>query len=61
MTEGETPSAALAALTVDKLIAAGLLREEKREALAAKIADGTMKGEDWRLEIDLANLKGEHA
>lgn len=61
MTEGEAPSAALAALTVDKLIATGLLREDKRDALAAKIANGSMKGEDWRLEIDLANLKGEQA
>lgn len=61
MTERETPSAALAALTVDQLIESGLLRAEKRETLIAKIASGTMKGEDWRLEIDLANLKGEQA
>ena len=61
MTEGETPSAALAVATVDRLIEGGLLRPEKRDALIAKIAAGSMKGEDWRLEIDLANLKGGQA
>ena len=58
MTEAGVPSAALAELTVDRLVESGLVRADKRDALIAKIADGTMKGEDWRLEIDLANLKG---
>lgn len=58
MTEAGAPSAALAELAVDRLIESGLVRANKREALIAKIADGTIKGEDWRLEIDLANLKG---
>ena len=58
MTEAVTPSAALAELTVDRLVESGLVRADKRDALIAKIADGTMKGEDWRMEIDLANLKG---
>lgn len=57
MTAVETPSAALAAITVDRLIEQGLLRTDKRDAIIAKIASGTMKGEDWRSEIDLANLK----
>lgn len=57
MTAVETPSAALAAITVDRLIEQGLLRTDKRDAIIAKIGSGTMKGEDWRSEIDLANLK----
>lgn len=58
MSAGETPSATLAALTVDRLIASGLLRAEKRDALIAKIAAGTMSGADWKLEIELASAKG---
>lgn len=57
MTAVETPSAALAALTVERLIERGLLRADKREAIIAKIATGTMRGEDWRSEVDFANLK----
>ncbi len=56
MSEG-TPSASLASLTVDRLIASGLLRADKRDALVAKIAAGTMSGTDWKLEIDLATAK----
>ena len=57
MSEDEVPSAKLAALTVDRLIQSGLLRADKRDALIAKIAAGTMKGDDWKLEIDLALAK----
>lgn len=53
----ETPSANLAALAVDRLIASGLLRADKREALVAKVAAGTMSGADWKVEIDLASAK----
>lgn len=57
MSDDEVPSAKLAALTVDRLIQSGLLRADKRDALIAKIAAGTMKGDDWKLEIDLASAK----
>lgn len=57
MTDEAAPSAKLAALTVDRLIASGLLRADKRDALVAKIAAGTMSGADWKLEIDLASAK----
>jgi hypothetical protein len=57
VTAAQTPSAALASITVDRLIEQGLLRPDKREAIIAKIATGTMKGEDWRSEIDFAHLK----
>lgn len=57
MSDGAT-SAKLATLTVDRLIASGLLRADKRDVLIAKIAAGTMSGADWKLEIDLATPKG---
>lgn len=57
MSDEAGPSEKLAALTVDRLIASGLLRPDKREGLIAKIASGTMKGEDWKNEIDLASMK----
>lgn len=57
MSDDEVPSAKLAALTVDRLIKSGLLRADKRDALIAKIASGTMKGDDWKLEIYLASAK----
>ena len=57
MTDEVVPSAKLAALTVDRLIASGLVRADKRETLISKVAAGTMSGGDWRLEIDLATTK----
>lgn len=57
MSDEAVPSAKLAALTVDRLFASGLLRPDKRDGLIAKIASGTMKGEDWKSEIDLALMK----
>ena len=57
MTDEAAPSAKLAVLTVDRLIASGLVRADKRETLIDKIAAGTMSGGDWKLEIDLATAK----
>jgi len=61
MTDATGPSANLAILTVDRLIAAGLLRPDGRDALVAKIASGEMKEEDWKLEVDLAVAKATNA
>jgi hypothetical protein len=61
MSDGGVPSEKLAALTVDRLIKSGLLRADKRDALIAKVAAGTMKGEDWKSEIDLASMKAGNA
>ncbi len=58
MSEGASPSAKLAGLAVDRLVAAGLVRAEKRDLLVTKIAAGTMSGADWKLEIDLSTSKG---
>ncbi len=52
-----SPSETLAAEVVDRLIAAGLLRAKSRESVIAKVGVGAMKGEDWRLEIELAQGK----
>ncbi|WP_316980116.1 hypothetical protein [Shumkonia mesophila] len=59
MTDGEKPAQKLAALIVDRLVKEGLLRAEKRDQLAAKIAAGTMKESDWNLDIDLASREGD--
>ena len=57
MTAASSPSEALSTEVVDRLIAAGLLRADKRDAMIAKIAAGDIKGEDWKLEIELAQAK----
>ena len=57
MSEEAAPSAKLAALTVDRLIQSGFLRADRRDALIADIAAGTMKGDDWKVEIELAWAK----
>lgn len=57
MNDEAVPSRRLAALAVDRLIQSSLLRAEKRDALIARIAIGTMSGPDWKLEIDLASEK----
>lgn len=54
MTVKPSPSETLSAELVDRLIAAGLLRANKRDTLIAKIAAGDMRGQDWQHEIDLA-------
>lgn len=57
MSDPEMPSGKLAGLVVNRLIEAGLLRTDKREPLSAKIAAGEMKGDDWKLEIELSGAK----
>lgn len=57
MTDEAAPSAKLAALTVDRLIASGLVRADKRDTLIGKIGAGTMSGGDWKVEIELASAK----
>ena len=57
MTVKPSPSETLSAQLVDSLIAAGLFRANKRDALIAKIAAGDMTGQDWKHEIDLAQAR----
>jgi hypothetical protein len=54
MNEVPTSSEHLASEVADALIEAGLLRADRRDEIATKIATGQMKAEDWRWEIDLA-------
>ena len=61
MGETQTPSETLAAAAVARLIEVGLLRPERSDALAAKIASGRMTSEDWRLQLDLAGEKAARA
>jgi hypothetical protein len=61
MTDVKSPSDILAGQVIDRLIAAGHLRAEKRETLVSNMAAGAFKAEDWRLEIELAAAKGEAA
>jgi len=59
MTDLETPSDKLALSTVKRLREAGLLRGERETALLAKIASGRMTADDWKLELELAEMKAE--
>lgn len=57
MTDALSPSERLSIEVVDRLVNAGLVRADKRDTLIAKIAGGDMKGEDWKIEIELAQAK----
>jgi hypothetical protein len=59
MTDVKSPSDILAGQVIDRLIAAGHLRADRREALVSKMGAGNLKAEDWKLEIELAAAKGE--
>ncbi|MET3613543.1 hypothetical protein ABID16_001872 [Rhizobium aquaticum] len=53
----KTPSQILAETVVDKLFDAGLIREVARKGIESKLASGKIKGEDWKLELELAVAK----
>jgi hypothetical protein len=50
----ETPSQLLAARILKKLVGQKLLLEEDIRRLAPKLADGTLRPEDWQLAIEKA-------
>ena len=50
----ETPSQKLAARILKRLADAKLLREADAQALASKLAAGSLKQEDWRLAVEKA-------
>lgn len=50
----EDPAQELAESIVDKLIAEGLVGEQKKSEIAAKLAAGTARAEDWGLWSELA-------
>ena len=52
-----TPSQALAAKIAERLVSEGLITLAASKAFEPKLADGTLRTEDWRLPIELANRK----
>lgn len=50
----ETPSQKLAARILKRLTDAKILREDDAQAIAPKLANGTLRQEDWRLAIEKA-------
>ena len=53
----ETPSVQLAAKILDRLIEEKLLTPEDRKKMLAKLAEGKLKPEDWRLAVEVASEK----
>ena len=59
MSEATTPSDELAILAFEKLRDVGLLRDDRRVGIVAKLASGKMTQEDWSLELELAAAKAK--
>lgn len=53
----DTPSARLATKISDRLIEEKLLAPGDQAKLLSKLSDGTLRSEDWRLAIELAEGK----
>jgi len=53
-----TPSEVLAARILKRLSAEKLLTEDDEKKLAAKMAAGKLRPEDWRLAVEKAAEKG---
>ncbi len=50
----ESPSAMLARQIIARLIEAQLISADNARKLEPKLADGTLKGDDWRLALELS-------
>jgi len=57
-TQAETPSQALARQIVERLVNEKLISAEAGAKLQPKLADGTLRAEDWRLPIELQGNTG---
>jgi len=53
----DTPSQALAAKVTERLVSEGLITLAAAKAIQPKLADGTLRAEDWRLPIELSDQK----
>lgn len=53
-----TPSERLAATVVARLVTEGLLTDEDARTIQPRLAEGTLRPEDWRLPIEVAGEKG---
>ncbi|MDQ2997872.1 MAG: hypothetical protein M3R61_12565 [Chloroflexota bacterium] len=49
----ETPSQKLARQIVERLVGEKLISAEAANTLQPKLADGTLRAEDWKLPIEL--------
>lgn len=58
--QAEVPEEILARRIVERLVAEGLIGEQAAEEIRTKLASGKLRGEDWRLPIELgAEREGE--
>ncbi len=53
----EPPAEALARRIVERLVAEGLIGAGAADGLRPKLADGTLKDEDWSLPIEIELAK----
>lgn len=53
----ETPAQALARRIVERLVKEQLLSADDANAIQPKLAEGKLRGEDWRLPIELNGAK----
>ena len=52
-----TPSQALAAKIINRLVSEGIMTADVAKKIQPMLADGKMRVEDWRLPIELAGQK----
>jgi hypothetical protein len=55
--QGLSPNDALAEQVVSKLVDGGLVSKAKAPEVLAKVRSGTATSEDWKLWIDLGQVK----
>jgi len=53
----DTPSQALAARITERLVRENLITAEAAKRLQPKLAEGTLRAEDWRLLLEVAERK----
>lgn len=53
----ETPSSRLAKASVDRLVREKILTEAEARKILPKLADGTMRPEDWLLALENTELR----
>jgi hypothetical protein len=54
-----SPSEVLAVKIVERLIGEGLLASDLKDRIVASLAVGSMKPEDWRLAMEMSDVKDE--
>jgi hypothetical protein len=54
-----SPSEILGERIVERLVAEGLLTSDQKGRVFPKLAAGSMKPEDWRLAVEMSDIKDE--